>query len=35
MFLICNLCKKEFEVPNTVDEGEEHPDRCEECPPDP
>lgn len=29
---MCKHCKKEFEVPSKLGEGEEHPDHCEECP---
>jgi rRNA maturation endonuclease Nob1 len=35
LIIVCKHCKKEFEVPKNLDEGEEHPDHCQECPSDP
>ena len=34
LIIICKHCKKEFEVPSNLEEDEEHPDHCQECPPD-
>ncbi len=30
---MCKTCGKNFETPFRLDDGEEHPDQCPECPP--
>jgi hypothetical protein len=33
LIVMCVGCGKDFETPFHLDEGEEHPDRCQDCPP--